>query len=214
MSLNLAQKPFVNRRPVRRVGLILGALGFILAVVNGYLFWNHLSGQGLAETGLQGVVDQLQQETALLLAAEGKLEGFEPDELNRKVEFVNLRIRQRTFSWSRLFDRLAETLPADVRLTRLNPSFADASRGESDSRTRDLGSEEVILEIKGESRSSDALLEFVDRLFEHEAFADPDLHQEAAQVDRAVITFSISTLYRPQNRQQTAATPASTEEAE
>ncbi len=194
MSLNLARRPFVNLRPIRRVGLILLVLGAALAVVNGYLYWNHLSGQGAAATGLQDVVRELERETGLLRAAEAQLAGFEPTELNQKIEFVNLRIRQRTFSWSRLFDLVVEALPSDVRLTSLSPRFGDPSQRGREARNRtDL----VGLEIRGEARTSEALLEFVDLLFAHRAFSDPDLHQEAMNPDRRVITFSISTMYRP-----------------
>lgn len=196
MSLNLAQRPFVNRRPVRRVGYLLWIAGLLLAVLNGFLYWDYLSGQGVTETGLQEVIGQLDEESRLLESARARLAGLETEELNRKVEFVNLRIQQRTFSWSRLFDVFATTLPDDVRLSTLTPKFEDA-RGRSRSRTTDLRSNAVQLEIRGQAKSSEALLEFLDRLFAHAAFDDPDLHQEQARRDQEIIEFSISTSYRP-----------------
>ena len=196
MSLNLAQRPFVNRRPVRRVGYLLWIAGLLLAVLNGFLYWDYLSGQGVTETGLQEVIGQLDEESRLLESARARLAGLETEELNRKVEFVNLRIQQRTFSWSRLFDVFATTLPDDVRLSTLTPKFEDA-RGRSRSRTSDLRSDAVQLEIRGQAKSSEALLEFLDRLFAHAAFDDPDLHREQARRDQEIIEFSISTNYRP-----------------
>ena len=196
MSLNLAQRPFVNRRPVRRVGYLLWIAGLLLAVLNGFLYWDYLSGQGVTETGLQEVMEQLDEESRLLESARARLAGLETEELNRKVEFVNLRIQQRTFSWSRLFDVFAATLPDDVRLSTLTPKFEEA-RGRSRSRTTDLRSDAVQLEIRGQAKSSEALLEFLDRLFAHAAFDDPDLHQEQARRDQEIIEFSISTSYRP-----------------
>lgn len=196
MSLNLAQRPFVNRRPVRRVGYLLWIAGLLLAVLNGFLYWDYLSGQGVTETGLQEVIGQLDEESRLLESARARLVGLETEELNRKVEFVNLRIQQRTFSWSRLFDVFAATLPDDVRLSTLTPKFEDA-RGRSRSRTTDLRSDAVQLEIRGQAKSSEALLEFLDRLFAHAAFDDPDLHQEQARRGQEIIEFSISTSYRP-----------------
>ncbi|MFB3118836.1 MAG: PilN domain-containing protein [Myxococcota bacterium] len=196
MSLNLAQKPFVNWRPVRRVGYLLWIAGLLLAVLNGFLYWDYLSGQGVTETGLQEVMGQLDEESRLLESARARLAGLETEELNSKVEFVNLRIQQRTFSWSRLFDVFAATLPDDVRLSTLTPKFEDA-RGRSRSRTTDLRSDAVQLEIRGQAKSSKALLEFLDRLFAHAAFDDPDLHREQARRDQEIIEFSISTSYRP-----------------
>lgn len=192
MGLNLARRPFVNQRAVRRAGYLLWVLGMFLAVANGFLYWNHLSGQGVTETGLQGVIGQLEEESRLLVRAQEALAGFETAELNRKVEFVNLRIQQRTFSWSQLFDVLAATLPGDVRLSTLTPKFGDAGRRGAADRQPD----EVQFEIRGEAKSSEALLGFLDRLFAHVAFDDPDLHREQTMSDQGVIEFSISTNYR------------------
>lgn len=203
MSLNLARHPFQNLQPVRRAGLLIGLLAVVLAGVNVYLYWQHFSGQGAAESGLRELREQISEETALLEAARTELAGFDSSELNRKIEFVNLRILQRTFSWSRLFDLVAETLPADVRLTSLAPSFEEVGAG----RTRVTRTDQASLEIRGEAKSSQALLEFVDRLFGHPAFAQPDLHQEAARPERGAIAFSISVLYLPDAASSELETP-------
>ena len=192
----------MNRRPVRRVGYFLWIAGLSLAVLNGFLYWDYLSGQGVTEIGLQEVMGQLDEESRLLESARARLAGLETEELNRKVEFVNLRIQQRTFSWSRLFDVFAATLPNDVRLSTLTPRFEDArgrssSRSISRSRTTGPPSDAVQLEIRGQAKSSEALLEFLDQLFAHAAFDDPDLHQEQTRRDQEIIEFSISTNYRP-----------------
>lgn len=194
MGLNLASKPFVNRRPVVRAAYLLVALGLALALVNGYLYWNYLSGQGATESGLQEVIAELEEESEKLDRARQQLEGLETEELNRKIEFVNLRIQQRTFSWSQLFDVLAETLPGDVRLSSLAPKFG-SSRSRRGRGRGARPSEEVLLEIRGEAKSSDVLLEFVDRLFAHPAFKRPDLQREQARPEENVIEFSIATSY-------------------
>lgn len=197
MSLNLAQRPFVNRRPVRRLGYFFWILGLLLAVLNGFLYWDYLSGQGATESGLQEVIGELEEETRLLESARMQLEGLETDELNQKIEFVNLRIQQRTFSWSRLFDVFADTLPDEVRLSSLSPSFNSARRRGARRRATEGRPNSVGLEIRGQAKSSEALLEFLDRLFAHPAFDNPDLHQEAALPDQSAIEFSISASYRP-----------------
>lgn len=196
MSLNLAGRPFVNRRPVQRISALAWALGLVLAGVNGYLYWDYLSGQGAAETGLEEVVGELEKESELLARAREQIAGLEAEELNRKIEFVNLRIQQRTFSWSRLFDVFAATLPDDVRLSSLTPKFENAARRRGSSRPGS-GGEGVEIDIQGQAKSSEALLEFLDRLFAHPAFEDPDLHQEQARQDQQVIEYSISTQYLP-----------------
>lgn len=196
MSLNLAGRPFVNRRPVQRISALAWSLGLVLAGVNGYLYWDYLSGQGAAETGLEEVVGELEKESELLARAREQIAGLEAEELNRKIEFVNLRIQQRTFSWSRLFDVFAATLPDDVRLSSLTPKFENAAKRRGSSRPG-AGGEGVEIDIQGQAKTSEALLEFLDRLFAHPAFEDPDLHQEQARQDQQVIEYSISTQYLP-----------------
>ena len=39
------------------------------------------------------------------------------------------------------------------------------------------------------------MLEFVDRLFAHQAFNSPDLHREQIRRDTGTIDFSVSTVY-------------------
>ena len=194
MSLNLARRPFINRRPVQRISVLAWILGLVLASLNAFLYWDYLSGQGATESGLQEVVAQLEDETEMLRLAREQLAGLEANELNNKIEFVNLRIEQRTFSWSRLFDVFAATLPADVRLSSLTPKF-ERDAGGATSRSKKLSSGEVQIEIRAQAKSGTALLEFLDRLFAHPAFRDPDLHREQTRSDQDVIEFSISTIY-------------------
>jgi Tfp pilus assembly protein PilN len=193
MSLNLAAKPFVNRRPVQRISALCWVLALVLAGVNGYLYWDYFSGQGVTESGLQEVVREFEEETQMLARAREQVAGLEAEELNAKIEFVNQRIQQRTFSWSRLFDVFAATLPDDVRLSNLMPRFDKAStRGSS--RARAVSPAGVRIEVQGQAKSSTALLEFLDRLFAHPAFENPDLRQEARS-EQDIIEFSISTDY-------------------
>ena len=123
MLLNLARRPFVNRKPVRRIGAILLSLGVGLAIVNGYLYWQHWTGQGVAASGLEGVSRELEEERERLQRAFAGFADFDPRDLNGKIEFVNHRILQRTFSWSRLFDDVSDAMPTDVRLLSLAPQF-------------------------------------------------------------------------------------------
>lgn len=194
MQLNLAERPFVNRQPVRRVSALFLVLGVTLALVNGFLYWRHWAGQGAAETGLEDLGKQVEQERQLLDQAMASFEGFDAEVFNSKVDFVNRRILQRTFSWSRLFDEVVEAMPNDVRLVSLAPRFEDRDR-RTERRALADGSENVKLDLQGDAKTSEALLEFVDRLFSHEAFEEPDLHRENLSPD-GFLQFSITVAYK------------------
>ena len=51
-------------------------------------------------------------------------------------------------------------------------------------------------------------MEFVDRLFAHRAFADPDLHRESTFAERSLTTFSITALYLPNLGDEATTEPA------
>ena len=44
-GLNLAERPFVNLRPIRRTALILWVLGALVMIGNVWLYWGHVTAQ-------------------------------------------------------------------------------------------------------------------------------------------------------------------------
>ncbi len=194
MSLNLARKPFVNARPVVRTSRMLWIVGLALLVLNGFLYWWFFTGQGETETGLSEVAVELELEDERLRAANDELRAQNFGRLNAEVEFVNERIRERTFSWSQLFDRLAAILPREARLTDLTPQFE--SRERSTSGAEPAG---VVLDLAGEARTDEALLALIDGMFAHPAFLEPNLKRESRN-DAGVIAYSISVVYLPDER--------------
>jgi hypothetical protein len=109
-------------------------------------------------------------------------------------------------------------LPHDVRLTRLAPQTSERAKRELQ-RSRGTrgglpGEEEIFLTITGESRNDDALLRFVDNLFEH-PFKDPNLTHED-RGDNNIVKFELNVFYRPGGRPQAVVieeTPVLQEEA-
>jgi len=47
-GFNLAARPFVNRRPWRRLTAVLWALGTTLLAFNAVLYWGYLTGSAMA----------------------------------------------------------------------------------------------------------------------------------------------------------------------
>ncbi|MCH9648517.1 MAG: hypothetical protein K0U98_09775 [Deltaproteobacteria bacterium] len=197
-DLNLSQRPFLNTRPVTRLAIALGILGCLLLVANLAQYWRFFSGSEerraeLTEAELR-VADQ-EKEVARLKAS---LNSFDLFQQNDQVDFLNRKIAERTFSWSHLFDRLAEVLPADVRLNTLSPrpeglgsEFGEVEEVEAG---EPLG-DRAVLGIVGEAKTVEAELEFIDRLFEHPSFERPRLLSDANQ--QGLLRFQISVLYFP-----------------
>jgi Tfp pilus assembly protein PilN len=191
MSLNLASHPFVNSRPVRRLVLVLWCLGALLIVANLFFYTRHFSGQQTRRDRLDALTEQQGREQDRLVELEGELAGFDLAWQNRQVEFLNLRIAERVFPWSRLFDRLTEAMPEPVRLTRLRPQIKSLSV------SADGREETVQLEIRAEARDEEAMLEFVGQLFEHPAFRYPNLASENRRAKSNVTEFALTATYLP-----------------
>jgi Tfp pilus assembly protein PilN len=115
---------------------------------------------------------------------------------NRQVEFLNSQIAKRTFSWSRLIDRLAEVLPNTVQLRRVTPVVNDPDDARRARRDFD-GQQTVSVELVGVTSSNEAILEFVDALFEHPSFVSPDLSSESRRQE-GLDQFSLRVIYLPE----------------
>ena len=191
MSLNLSRQPFVNSRPVRRLVSVLWALCLLLLVANLFFYARHFTGRQERLDRLDELTERETSERERLAQLEVELAGFDAEWQNRQVEFLNLRIAERVFPWSRLFDRLTEAMPRQVRLTRLRPRIERLSSSAGGPEER------VSLEIRAEARNEEAILEFVNALFEHAAFRDPNLAAEDRRPRANVTEFSLSTTYLP-----------------
>lgn len=201
--LNLARRPFINTRPVTRTALLLWLLGFLLLLGNISLFWSYLSGSGEKRAELGRMESQVAHEGQEVARLDARLAASGLDRQNRQVRFLNRRIAERAFSWSLLFDRLAEVMPDGVRLNRLAPS------GLVDKESRDFNENQpqrdnrVTLTISGEAKSDEEPLRFVDNLFAHPAFEDPDISRESRE-DDGLVKFEIKVMYLPSGTPQAA----------
>jgi Tfp pilus assembly protein PilN len=191
MRLNLASQPFVNSRPLRRLILVLWGLCLLLVATDLFLYTRHFSGQQQRRGRLHELDELEGQESERLTELGTELVSFDIDWQNRQVQFFNQRIAERVFPWSRLFDRLAKTLPVPVRLTRLRPRVQSLSG-------RGSGAEEVVsLELRAEARDEAAMLRFVERLFANPAFRSPNLASETRRAQTNVIEFALTVSYLP-----------------
>ena len=172
MSANLASRPFVNRRPIRRLGVALWLVVGIVGIVDAALYFDYFRGSG--RTTRQRYLElrgMIRDEQGRIETLEAELAKFDLEAQREQIQFLNDRIAERTFGWSRLFDRLAEVLPLRVRLSNLSPRAADRRRASGPD-------DQIVLQLQGWAESDAALLELVQNLYAHTAFEQPALSNE------------------------------------
>ncbi|MCB1037471.1 MAG: hypothetical protein KDD47_26810 [Acidobacteria bacterium] len=193
LDLNLARRPFVNARPVRRLAVLLWLLAVGLLAVNGRLYWQYFSHTDDNQQELEALEQQIRQNEARITAHKSALAKADLSHQNAQVDFLNRKIAERAFPWSRLFDHMEEVLPNDVRLQSLSPNPEDGQR---------RGEEEVLpggrvrMRITAIARTVEAELEFVDRLFAHPSFERPRLLGDST-VEGGNLRFNLQVTYLP-----------------
>jgi Tfp pilus assembly protein PilN len=197
-GINLASRPFVNDRPVARVTAALWALGALLALATGWSFWGYFVGREDQREELARIEAAMEREREAVAGLSRELAGIPLDNQNQRVRFLNQRIAERAFSWSLLFDRLAEILPADVRLLSLAPQvgFGQDGRRRSAAAAADgAPGERVLLQVQAVARRQEAILELLDAMFASDAFERPNLARESRE--GAETRFTLSVVYLP-----------------
>lgn len=195
MTLNLARRPFANLRPLRRLAIGLWLLGGVAALLSLWLYVAYASGSAEKRRELARLENSANGESARISGLEAELGRSDLESQNREIEYLNDRIAERTFAWSALFDDLAQVLPWDVRVISLSPlSVMPSRRAGAPAAPPSPGT--FGLHLVGSARDGEALLLFVDRLFAHPSFAEPNLEQERRQ-NGEELQFSLTVTYRP-----------------
>ena len=189
-QINLAERPFRNTRPVSRVTILLWVVGIALLGLNASRYWDYYSGTSdesleRLETVRLGITQETQKSRDL----EARLAQLDLETQNLEVAFLNQMIAERAFSWSQLFDDLGQVQPRDVRLQRLTPRVTIHSGA------GDAASDRVAIDIDGTARTDDAVLEFLDALFEHPSFHSPNLTRDVRRPQG--VLFAMQVTYLP-----------------
>ena len=122
---NLATRPFYNERVVQLLLVLAGVIVIALTAFNVSRILS-LSNQN---TGLASRVSSERAEAERLRAEAAAIRrGINQAELKTIVtaaQEANMLIDQRTFSWTEFFNHIEKTLPPDVMLTEVKPSFQE-----------------------------------------------------------------------------------------
>ncbi len=125
LRTNLATRPFYNERAVHVVIGIAAAIVLAITAFNLIRIWT-LSRHN---TELSARIQGDRSEAERLTAEAGRIRRtISKDELSHIVtaaEEANALIDQRTFSWTEFFNQIESTLPPDVMMVSVRPSFKD-----------------------------------------------------------------------------------------
>jgi hypothetical protein len=123
LRTNLATRPFYNERGVH---LLLGLAALLVLALTAFNAYRIVS-LSQHNTELSSRINQDRREAARLTQDAARIRrGMNQAELNTIVaaaQEANALIDQRTFSWTQFFNRIESTLPPDVMLTAVTPSF-------------------------------------------------------------------------------------------
>ena len=189
--LNLASDPFVNRRPVRRLALLLWLAAFAALAANVWLYAQYYVGSGESAERLAAADERLSAARTEISRLEAQIAGMDLAHQNATVAYLNRKIGERSFQWSALLDRLASLLPDQVRMTALAQEKRDR-----DSDKRAAESTSIPLRLKGEAKTDEGLLAFVDAMYASPHFGPPNLLRER-QSESGYVLFEITVSYLP-----------------
>ena len=191
-QLNLAARPFENRRPKRRVATLLWILAGVATAWNLFLFVEYWRGSSTGRDDLRTVRAEVDERVTAIRELESALRSADLSSQNEQVRFLNRKIAERTFPWSRLFDDLAEVLPRNVRLESLAPSIPESKKRRGQEIAESI--EWIDLRLRGIGKTSEDILVLLDAMFSASMFASPVLGGERDADGQ--VEFDLSVRYR------------------
>ena len=195
---NLATRPFYNTRVV---GVVLGVATALLVALTAFDVWQlaaltrqsaELNGQIRADEATMATLREEARTTRQQLA------GAEVTGVQLAAAEANRLIDQRAFSWTGLFNRFEATLPADVRITGIQPQTDASGR--------------LVLAISVISRRVEDLEAFIDRLEQTGSFQGVISRSDQAG-DDGTLTSLIQGYYTPGEAAAPAGPPGAPDEA-
>ena len=176
LRTNLSTRPFYNDRAVR-VGLAVAVL--LVAALTSFNALQVLS-LNARNSEMSGRAQQAEAQTAQYRErARGITQAMDKVEVNAVQDAAreaNQLIERRAFSWTDLFNRFESTLPADVRISAVEPQFDRDGR--------------MLIVISAVARRVEDLHDFIDQLEVAGGLRDVLVRHEEVQEDgmqRAVL---------------------------
>lgn len=192
LRTNLSTRPFYNERAIHLL-LALAALIVLLLTAFNAIRIVSLSRQN---TEFSSLINRDRAEADRLNAEAQKIRaGINQEELKATASAAaeaNQLIEQRTFSWTEFFNHIEDTLPADVMLTEVKPSFQE---------------EATIISMSVLGRRPEDVDDFMEKLEATGAF-DQVLPKLRDETEDGLVRVLITSVYRGGGERPTGPTSA------
>jgi hypothetical protein len=183
IHLNLAARPYRDYRPVYAVVVVLSLLTAFLMETNIETYYRYIHETKATRAKIAELEEQTKRERDREETAKQRLQGLDLARLGAQTKFINAKLAERAFSWSRLLDALESVLASDVRLLSVRPSFGENGR--------------IDLSLEFQSKSADGMITTINRMNADPRFAEPFPTVEN-QLEGGLYSFNLSVQYRPQ----------------
>ena len=183
IHLNLAARPYRDYRPVYAVVVVLSLLTAFLMLNNVETYYRYVHETQATRARIAQVEEQTRVEARHEEAARNRLKGLDLARLDEQTRFINAKLAERAFSWSRLLDELESILADDVRLLSVSPSFADDGR--------------IVLGLSFQAKSADGMITTINRMNADPQFADAFPSTESKD-DAGIYSFNLTAIYLPE----------------
>jgi hypothetical protein len=194
LRLNLSTRPFYNERVVTVGIAIIAVLTAALTMFNvlQILSLNSRNNEFVAQAAAAE-----RRAAELRSQAEATRQAMVREQVSavqEEAREANLLIDRRVFSWTDLFNRFEDTLPADVRILAVAPQVDNQGR--------------MLVAVSVVSRTQEDRNEFIDSLEETGAFAGV-ISRNDETLDDGTLRSVIQGYYSPATRAAVSPTPTS-----
>jgi hypothetical protein len=182
IHLNLAARPYRDYRPVYAVVVVLSLLTAFLMLNNVETYYRYIRETKSTRAKVAQVEAQARIEKQKEDVAKQRVARLDLTRLDQQTRFINAKLTERAFSWSRLFDELESILADDVRLVSVSPNFNEEGP--------------IDLQMDFEAKSGDGMVTTINRMNADPQFSDAFPRNETARDDGTYV-FSLSARYQP-----------------
>jgi hypothetical protein len=182
IHLNLAARPYRDYRPVYALVVVLSLLTAFLMLNNIETYNRYIHETQSTRAKIADIEAQTRAEQKKEQAAKQRVARLDLARLDQQTRFINAKLAERAFSWSRLFDELESILADDVRLVSVSPNFGEEGP--------------ISLRMDFEAKSGDGMITTINRMNADPQFRDAFPSNETARDDGTYV-FSLSAQYLP-----------------
>jgi hypothetical protein len=194
LDLNLASRPIRNNTLlwVAHAALLLGVLGGTVWNVTGYVQHRRdLAVLNAERDSFDSRMSDLQRREN---AARRGVAKHDLKDLTLRASKASDVIERKALSWTRLFNRMEEVLPYEVKMASIRPVFAFGRRSAAERERLPAGS--VPVSVEGSAKTLQAFFEF-ERALIHDAHFDRVEPHRFNRTDGNEVVFEMRFLYYP-----------------